>query len=664
MKMWYSLLQATFLFGAVRSSEFVNSLGCASEVTDTDYEENLQTNDYPGSLRAVFIPPSKMQVSWEEYISYPFEELNLCLDDSCIPLLGFEGFHVFEDIQEQPSYEVFVCGNTTDLVVVNVTVITPWQLAVSTTGSTHISATWSDSEAVVEVCLSGTELTCQNISDRNMASFHDLIPNTSYILFLRSANDLYYRELVVKTAVEESYRSLSWTCQNETVCHGLECIPSLDTLVPGVGEDEIPKSYAFSCQSPYSVCEEDCAEPIQETTLQTNQSEIFIHFADFSTVSKEASCKLESSLPLFRYWCQGKQQCRIVHSITHSYFTEENNCQETDVKKFEVHTKYSNESDFHCLDGATFYEPHITCYKKVTDNNFSNARKECLSIGGDVAYVVEDEDELDFMKFLKNLTGGTSWIMGVASEPRPVKVRMDSPMYAMLEESNITQCYQENCPQNLPAACALPPVGNSPSRRLPTNIAFPKCDPNPCQNGGTCFLFASSLSPEDFEYNEEVCDCPEHFQGRFCDEKSEDSNTMNSVGLSNGTYEFSSPPNMTMVFEYAFFGQYPDENILDPRDTDKASTASADKSSMSELTKEKMKERDAINFLPPSKNLDKFSGCYAPSALALLKLRCDGRAQCQVSLRDLKEHLLSSCHPVISPKLYVRVSHHLQARIL
>ncbi|XP_071516912.1 uncharacterized protein [Panulirus ornatus] len=51
-----------------------------------------------------------------------------------------------------------------------------------------------------------------------------------------------------------------------------------------------------------------------------------------------------------------------------------------------------------------------------------------------------------------------------------------------------------------------------------------------------------------------------------------------------------------------------------------------------------------------------FPGCYSPSALTLLRYKCDGRNTCQVSWEDLHNHLPSSCHPAISPRLSVRLA--------
>ncbi|XP_069195983.1 latrophilin-like protein LAT-2 isoform X3 [Procambarus clarkii] len=455
--------------------------------------------------------------------------------------------------------------------------------------------------------------------------YHDLRPDSGYKVTVTQNNTS--ASFLVRTNRTERSASLAWRCNLEEAC-GDEgaCFPATDGLVaPAQGggniqqQDDVPDDYPYTCR-----CLDDSCTPVLEdrvvessTTLTTDEYMVITH-ADFSTNTSRLSpsatqssypgCVLPNALAILKYWCDGKHQCTIEYERLHSYLEESQVCRHnTDLEDFTLTVRLTqNTTSPVCQDELFFF--NNTCFETHDPTDFESGRNICLQSGGDLASFINDSS------FYNHWTEEW-WTLGVEEgSTRTPRLFARTPDQAYVSGGNYIRCGEECSSKRLQVVCALPPVFR-PLPRLTTSLLPPNdsCANNTCQNGATCFPASEALGLADPSFSTAMCRCPPGYTGLKCELQADNEEKL--VVVNGGNYRFSTDDSLVWKVEFALFGRNASVNQT-------------------------------------------FSGCYAASALSLLRQKCDGRPSCEVSHEDLHNHLSSTCHPAVTPYLSLRLAKH------
>ncbi|KAG7156911.1 Adhesion G protein-coupled receptor L3-like 4, partial [Homarus americanus] len=503
----------------------------------------------------------------------------------------------------------------------------PWQLHFEAT-STSVLVEWAQEENVSRVCYyspDGVQCDTGMGFDRP----YSIINNT---LMKQVQNCTVFQEtyqvnlLMNYQPTEDNYVSLAWRCNDEKACGDKgHCFPATESLVHPNSDhvhpnsDHVPAFYPYTCRCLDDSClpnPEDITVPTS-SELSVDEGYLVIAHADFSTyktssytsLSSTPTCTLPTALAILKYWCDGKRKCHIEYERLLSYLQDHVCHRNTDVDDFILTVRQNAvKGFFKCREGMQLYNNTCFGYGTPDDIDFDTGRYSCLLMGGDLAYYIINTQFLDMWE-------EEWWTLGVESEARPQKLFTWTVDQAYVSGDRYFHCGNNCTNSTRRALCALPPLdisikNHNTSLPLPDNTP---CRSGPCMNGATCLPASEGLGLASQTFNSFMCRCPPEYSGLYC-ERHYEGVCEELISPSDDEYRFSTGnASLVWVVEFAYFGH---------------------NSSMH----------------------DHFLGCYSPSAVTLLRLRCDGQTNCIVLKEDLHHHLPSSCHPVVTPHLSVRLA--------
>ncbi|ROT82080.1 putative latrophilin Cirl-like isoform X7 [Penaeus vannamei] len=248
-----------------------------------------------------------------------------------------------------------------------------------------------------------------------------------------------------------------------------------------------------------------------------------------------------------------------------------------------------------------------TCYVYINEERgFHEARRECLALGGDLAYFtpevgewLSDEDINEAM-----------WCLGTSLEARPLKPL--APKYiltpGLMSVDGASPCYSfsatsnNSCLSKMPSLCAFSPQANLIPETGTPSEAPPCKNPNPCLNGGICYTTFTGLGLASSENaTGHMCHCLDGYYGLSCEYTGANGVDYHKSNLS----ELVALEGNTLNIEYVWYGVH-----------------------------------------------SNFTHCYTPAALTLFQLRAREQLQC-VRERPAPppSFLLSSTSPPSDAKL-------------
>lgn len=177
-------------------------------------------------------------------------------------------------------------------------------------------------------------------------------------------------------------------------------------------------------------------------------------------------------------------------------------------------------NEFSCETGQLIND---TCYVYINEERgFHEARRECLALGGDLAYFTPEVGEWLSDEGINE----AMWCLGTSLEARPLKPL--APKYiltpGLMSVDGASPCYSfsatsnNSCLSKMPSLCAFSPQANLIPETGTPSEAPPCKNPNPCLNGGICYTTFTGLGLASSENaTGHMCHCLDGYYGLSCE---------------------------------------------------------------------------------------------------------------------------------------------------
>ncbi|XP_047486856.1 uncharacterized protein LOC125037709, partial [Penaeus chinensis] len=571
--------------------------------TITSFPPTCSVDPDHTTIEAQITLPRTLVVAWGNAAP---PSVTVCLQEDCRTTAASPV--QFDEVTAGRSLLVTVTG--TDFFDC-VQLFVPWQFRIGVAAH-NLTLDWVNfSPRLLNVCVAtdighfpsySSWIDCKETTS-SIASFSGLEPDTPFWVRVGEATVFH-----ATTSPVAKYRSLAFRCHETGVCVSGECRPASDGLLLALDlASPVPVSYPYTC------VDKDNAQSSPATLISASRV-LAITSVVFESGGLEQDieeCIHTTAMAIVKYWCDGMENCTVEHSFLHSHLAVAEGCVDTRLDQYSLHIKYKDAvSDPTCRVGTSLFAPHKTCYDVETSTDLPARRRSCMEAGGDIAFYDSDPAFLQFLNETFDLSEKGLLVQGIIGydvRPRePQLYAKDVDTYNINSEIHYVMSHHSFA-YDVPILCAYPPLVGVPDRLETATISDDPCWSSPCLNGGTCFNTTLALNAAAASGDEFMCLCRDGYSGNLC----ENANT----GIKDepqdpldGVYSFSAPSDKALSFEFVFFGRVWAES----------------------------------------------QSCYAPAALALFRLKCDGQSQCEVSYTDLHHHLHSSCHPAVTPTLRVR----------